>query len=257
MDSQDQPVEIEHRRMIIEAVKRFSSLAKSSTSRRETNKPFFSVLTKPSKTVMRPWPSAINTSHSVQQSIPIPNVFEADKSCGKDVSYHRSSIDNSEERSSFSSRGERDQEGMVNSAFLEERMNDVSDICDNLKDDSSFKPASSSQYYGQESSQQPSTSTTIETVVIDESIRPRINSCPKYLIRRDRSTSSSRKRKGNKWRPRIPLRFRRKTTDAIPTIETILSQTRSSPNLRNIEVQTNTVPSIRMDLYCKQDDSDL
>lgn len=132
LDGQEQPAEVEQRRVLAEAVKRFSSLAKGSTSRPELRKSFFPTLTKPSRPVMRPWPSTTSISRSVQQSTLTPAV-ETDNPWAKDSSLYRPQpVEDSEERqSNVSSQGETSQEGVVNTAFSGEKLKNVLDDRDN------------------------------------------------------------------------------------------------------------------------------
>jgi len=172
--------------------------------------------------------------------------------------HRRSSVEDSEGRPSVSSQGEKSQEGVVNSVFAEEKMDNIPDVCDcdNVEegdDGSTFSPSHRSRCR-QVSCQQSSTPETID--IGEPSSSSRINSSPKYLItRRNRSTSDSRK-KGIQWRSRLsgPLKFRRRTTDSIPTMSEVLSQTWSSPNLKNLEELAKTVPSITVNPPCKQEE---
>lgn len=251
LDSQEQsPAETE-RRAIIEAVRKFSSLAKSSASR--AGKPFFPVLTK-SPRPMRPWPSAVNLSRPVQTpstSMPIP-IVEAEDLWRKSL-HRRLSVEDSEGRPGVSLQGEKNQKGIVNSSFIEERVDDVSD-CDNIEEGDDDSGPSHGSRCRQISCQQSSTLETIDMSVIGEPSR--INSSPKYLIRRERPSSDSKK-KGIQWRSRLsgrPLKFRRRTTDSIPKVSEVLSHTWSSPNLRNLEEQAKAAQSVKDNLPCKQEE---
>lgn len=257
LDGQEQPpVEMEQRRIIVEGVvRKFSSLAKSSASR--AGKPFFPKPHRP----MRPWPSTANISRPVQTpsiSTPIPTSIvvtdpwrkDSFKSLGR-----RSSVEDSEGRPSVSSQGEKNQEGVANSAFTEESVDDV-DICDDTEegDDGSWSR------YRQVSCQQSPIPETIDMSVIggeSSSKRTEFSSSPKYLMtRRERSVSDSKKKKGIQWRSRLSgrsLKFRRRTTDSIPTADEILSQTWSSPNLRDLEEQVKAAQSVKVDPSCKQE----
>ncbi|XP_011687186.1 PREDICTED: bestrophin-4-like [Wasmannia auropunctata] len=261
LDGQEQPpAETEHRRVIVEAVRKFSSLARSSASR---------VLTKSPRPVLRPWPSAANISRPVQvASIPTPipssaSIVETADPWRKDSfkSLHRRpSVEDSDGRPSVSSQGEKNQEGVVNSAFAEEKVDNISDICDcdDIEEDDDDGPSYRSRCR-QTSCQQSSTPEMIDMSVIGgEPSHSSVKSSPKYLVtRRDRSSSDSRKNRGIHWRPRLsgkPLKFRRRTTDSIPTVGEILSQTWSSPNLRDLEEQAKTVQSVKFDTSCKQEE---
>lgn len=232
LDGQEQlPAETEQRRVIVETVRKFSSLAKSSASR--AGKSFFS---KP-RPMLHPWPSTMNISRPGQTSsisTPIPTSvgIEATDPWRKDSFknlHHRSSVEDSEGRPSISSQGGKNQEGVANSAFAEESVNDI-DICD--CDDTEEGDDGSRSRYRQHSP----TPETIDMSVISGESSSRLSSSPKYLMtRRERSVSDSKKKKDIQWRSRLSgraLKFHRRTTDSIPTGDEILSQTWSSPNLR-------------------------
>jgi len=267
LDGQEQPAETEHRGVIVETVRKFSSLAKSSASR--TGKPFFPVLTKLSMPVIRPWPSATNISSLVQTSISTPIVatsvvVEAGDPWRKDSfkSLHRSSVEDSEGRPSVSSQGEKNQEGVANSAFAEERVNDISDICDcddiEKDNDDSWSDPSHRCRCRQASCQQSTLETIDMSAIGGEPSYLNIKNSPKYLMtRRGRSSSDSKKKKGIHWKSRLPgkpLKFRRRTTDCIPTVDEILNQAWSSPNLRNLEEQAKIAQSVKFDSSCKQEE---
>lgn len=271
LDGQEQPpapAETEHRRVIIEAVRKFSSLAKSSASR--AGKSFFPSLTRSPKPVLRPWPSTANISHSVPTPIPtsIPTtvVVEAGDPWRKDSfrSLRRPSAEESLGRPSVSSQDEKNQEGVMNSAFAEERVDNMSDICDfdetEEDDDGSWSGPSHGSRCRQASYQQSSIrdSEAIDMSVIGgEPSRSSVKGSPRYLTtRRDRSTSDFRKKKGIHW-PRLSGKSskpRRRTTDSIPTVGEILTQTWSSPNLRNLEEQAKITQSVKVDPSCKQEE---
>lgn len=267
LDDQEQPIEVTHRRTIVEAVKKFSSLAKSSASRVDFRKPFLPG-PKSFKPVLQPWPSATNISRSVPLiQTPIPTSIEARSFLRRDSFkslHHQSSLEESDGRPSVSSQGEAYQDGVVNSAFAEEMLHDVSDICDcdgAEEGHEALESGLSHEYH--QCRQACQELPTLETLVINEPGQSRINNSSKYLmVKSDRSPSNSRKRKGIQWRPRVSsevLKFRRRTTDSIPTVNTTLTLTRSSPNLSNLQLeeQMKTL-SDKTDPSCKQkDDSKL
>lgn len=127
LDGQEQPVEVEQRRVLTEAVKKFSSLAKGSTTRPEHRKTFFPGLTKPSRPVMRLWPSAANISHPAQQSSFTPTILETDNSSTKDPSsYLPHPVEDSEgQQPSVSSQEETYQEGAMITGFSDEKLKNV------------------------------------------------------------------------------------------------------------------------------------
>ena len=267
LDGQEQlPAEPEQRRVIIEAVRKFSSLTKNSASR--AVKPFFPVLTKTPKPVLRPWPSVTNIQRpahiSSTPAISTSTVVEIEDPWAEDSfkSLHRRPSTDSEGQPSISSQSEKNQEGVVNSAFAEERVDNTSDICDydNAEegDNGSWFGPSHRSRCTRVSCQQSFTSETIDMPVIsDEPISlSSIKSSSKYLItRQNRSISDSRKKKSI-LRARLSGKLSncRRTTDSIPTVSTILSQTWSSPNLSNLEEQTKTAQNVQVgSSSCKQE----
>lgn len=207
---------------------------------------------------MHLWPSTTNISRpaqtSIQAPISTPIVLEAASPWRKDSfkSLRQSSMEDSEGRQpSVSSQSDRSQEGVVNSAFAEEKPHEVPDICDCDNAEEEYDN-SGSPYQREDSCQHLPIPEAIDMPVIGG--EPSHPSSPKYLmIKRDRSTSDSKKKKGIQW-PRLSGRpFRRRTTDNIPAINTMLSQTRSSPNLRNLE-ERKTARSVKLDPSCKQED---
>ncbi|XP_050452328.1 bestrophin-4-like [Cataglyphis hispanica] len=254
LDEQEQPLEMKHRHVIIEAARKFSALAKGSASR--AGKSFFPA-TKPSKSVMHPWPSTTNISHSAQTSIqaPIstPIVLEAGSPWKKDSfkSFRQSSMEDSEGRPSVSSQSDRNQEGVVNSAFIEEKLQDVPDICDCDNAEEEYDTSGSPTSCKDSCQHLPIPEVVDMPIIGGESSRP---SSLKYL-KRDRSTSDSKKKKGIQW-PRLSgksLKFRRRTTDNIPAISTMMNQTRSSPNLSNLE-ERKSAQNVKIDLSYKQEE---
>ncbi|XP_025153867.1 bestrophin-4 isoform X2 [Harpegnathos saltator] len=141
LDGQEQPIEAEQRRVLTETVKRFSSLAKGSTPRPELRKPFFPALAKSSKPVMRPWPSTVNISHPVQQSVFTPTVGESENPWAKDSNLSCPAEDSEGQQPGVSSQGEPDQEeGVVNTAFSRDRLKGSPDNCD--RDDTAERNSS-------------------------------------------------------------------------------------------------------------------
>lgn len=253
---------MEHRHVIAEAVKKFSSLAKGSGSRADFRKSFFPV-TKQSRPVLRPWPSATNISHPAQSSTPMPNIIEGNPWARDSFKtlYRRSSTD-SDRQPSVSSQDERSQEGVVNSAFIG-KLNDPSDmcICDEMEEEyEGSEPSHQCQCRQRIAGHQLPTPEMIGmSVIADEPSRPRADSYSKYWVtRRSRLSSGWRyqEEKGLQRRLRIPGKpFRRRTTDSIPKADTILNQTRSSPNLRQLEEQAKTTRSLKIDRSCKEEDN--
>ncbi|XP_029167552.1 bestrophin-4-like [Nylanderia fulva] len=255
LDGQEQPIEMEHRHIITEAVRKFSALAKGSATR--TGRPFYPVLTKLPRPVMQPWPSATNLEISrpaqtsiqspISTPISMPIVLETARkdSC---KSLRQSFTEDSEgRRPSVSSQSDRSQEGVVNSAFAEERLHQVSDIYD---DEEEEYEDSSPPHQHEDPCQHLTIPEAIDmSVIVGESNRA---SSPKYLmIKKDRSISDFKKKKSVHW-PRLSGRpFRRRTTDNIPAINTMLSQSRSSPNLRNLE---KTARNVKLDPSGKEED---
>lgn len=261
LDDQEQPIEMEQRRTIIEAVKKFSSLAKSSTSRIDFRKPFLPGL-KSSNPVLQPWPSATNISRPVPFfQTPSRTSMEAGSSLKRDSFKCRQSSTEESDGPSVSSQGSY-QSGVVNSAFAEERLHNVPDICDCDGAEEGHDALESDFSYQYQCRQADNELPILETidnrsVIGDEPSRSRLNSCPKYLMTRSNRSFDSKKRNGIHWRSRISgemLKFRRRTTDSIPKVSTILTPNRSSPNLSNLEEQMKTAPSVKTDPSCKQED---
>jgi len=173
--------------------------------------------------------------------------------------YRQSSADEFDGRFSVSSQDERYQDS-VSSAFAKERLRDVCD-CNIAEEGHDAVKSDLSQNQCRQTCQELPILETIDVSVTDgePSHRSRINSCPKYLMTKgDRSPDNSKKRKYIQWRPRTSdetLKFRRRTTDSIPTVNTILVPTRSSPNLSNLEEQMKTALNVKADPFCKQEEN--
>jgi len=251
LDGQEQPqVEME-RRVIVEAVRKFSSLAKGSASRTDFRKSFFPV-TKSPRPMLHPWPSTTSISRpvpstTVLEGAPWKNSFKS----------RQSSIEDSDGLPSVSSQDERNQEGVVNSAFTGER-SDICD-CDQIEEDLEETDLPQCRCGQRISCHHSPVPEMIHMSVIDsEPNRPRVDNHSRHSARRNWLTPDCRhqREKGLQWRFRIPGKpFRRRTTDSVPTMDVILSQTRSSPNLRNLEEQAKAARrSLKIDRSCKQED---
>jgi len=204
--------------------------------------------------MLAPWPSTTSISHSVQPS----TVFEAAPWKKNSFKSHQSSVEDSDGLPSVSSQDERNQEGVVNSTFVSE-MSDTYD-CDEMEEE--FEETDLPQCRcGQRISCQSHlpVSEMINMSVIDsDPNRPRVDNYSRYLARRNCLTPGCRHQdeKGVQWRLRIPGKpFRRRTTENIPTMDVILNQTRSSPNLMYLEEQAKAARrSLKIDRSCKQED---
>ncbi|XP_014467642.1 PREDICTED: bestrophin-4-like [Dinoponera quadriceps] len=141
LDGQEQPAEGEQRRVLVEAVKKFSSLAKGPTSRPELKKSFFPVLTKSSRPVMRPWPSTTSISRHAQPSAFTPTIVETDP-WANDSSQNspNSAEDPEEQQPSVSSQGETSQEGVANTAFSSDKLKNIPDDRDDTVERHSSEP---------------------------------------------------------------------------------------------------------------------
>jgi len=270
LDDQEQPVEMEQRRLT-EPVKKFSSFAKSSASRIDFRKSFLPGLKSPTKPVLQPWPSATNISRSVPFiQTPFPTSIEAEFSLRRDSfksMYHRSSVEESDGRPSISSQDERYEDSIVNSMFAKEKLYDVPDIydCDNAEKGHDALESGLSRCQCKQVCQELPILRTINTSVTDgEPSRivdshTRINNSKYLMAKSDRSPDKNfRKRKSIQWRPRISgetLKFRRRTTDSIPKMNTTLIPTRSTPNLSNLEEPIKTALNIKTDPFYEQEDN--
>lgn len=250
---------MEQRRVIIEAVKKFSSLAKKgSASRADFRKSFFPV-TKHTQPMVRPWPSTTNISYPAQSSISTSIEGSPSRKDSFKSLHRQSSTEDSDGRPSVSSQSERNQEGVINSAFTGEKPDDTPGICDCDKEGEKSDPSYQCQCGQRVARHQPSIPETIDMSVIDsEPNRPRVNSHSRYLVTRRSKLSPSwrnQEERSVQWRLRIPGKpFRRRTTDSVPRMDTILSQTKSSPNLRNLEEQARITRSLKTERSCKQED---
>jgi len=203
--------------------------------------------------VLAPWPSTTSISHSVQPS----TVFEGALWKKNSFKSHQSSMEDSDGLPSVSSQDERNQEGVVNSAFTGE-MSDTYD-CDEMGEELEETDLPQCRCGQRISCRHLPVSEMIDMSVIDgESNRSRIDNYSRYLARRNCLTPGCRHQdeKGVQWRLRIPGKpFRRRTTENIPTMDVILNQTRSSPNLRYLEEQAKAAKrSLKIDRSCKQED---
>ncbi|KAG7202965.1 hypothetical protein KM043_010102 [Ampulex compressa] len=220
MDIQESPTDVEQpeqRRVITEAVKRFSALARSSTPRIDQNrKPFFPVIKAP-RVILQPWPSATNVAKMGKQTIDSPAVSDdvnpwTRKPCRTILEATRLQAQEEEAPRSF-----------VNSAFDRETSREE-------------KEARREEGSPVEVGQCLQLEVPDDLPYIDEPAKPRPNT--KLLVRRQKSNGSLRKKRSLQWKQIIedrPGRFRRRTTDAIPTVEKVIPLTMSSPNLRDLD----------------------
>ncbi|XP_043503284.1 bestrophin-4-like [Polistes fuscatus] len=236
LDNQEQQGEIEQgepqRRRLTGAIKKFSTMARHGTPRIDSNrKPFFP-LTKASKIWLQPWPSATNLSRTNRsRELDTPAVFTAPQILCvppiSDVSYSTDESKDQENRKGFS-----------NNAFFHENVDDRyiededDDTAENVKDVDRFQRLVSTDTTESSDAQ-------IEEIDLPN-FRETIESYPKHLLQRHSSSGSSDK-KGVHWKVderRPSLLARRKTVHNVPTsLQIIIPQARSSPNLTNIEVE--------------------
>ncbi|XP_011298635.1 bestrophin-4 [Fopius arisanus] len=162
---------------------------------------FFPFSQKPQPSI-RPWPSATNLEESTL-------TYPSTKDNGESTTDHSLSIQSPPPyitvRSGSQDDPSEEPQGFFNSAFSQELSEDLSEL-----NDVSIKNANES---------------------------PKTRSAPKFLVRRQGSVGSGRKRKGIRWkRPLDTHVSRRRTVDCIPSAKKIISQTSSTPDLKSFTV---------------------
>ncbi|KAI4486914.1 hypothetical protein M0802_012233 [Mischocyttarus mexicanus] len=241
LDNQEQQLqtlgEIEQgdqqRRRLTGAMKKFSAMARHGTPRIDSNrKPFFPIA-KASKIWLQPWPSATNLSRinrprgspdtpaplNAPQILCVPPV--SDVSC--------KTTDESEDQ----------EKGFANTAFFHEDVDNQyiedqeEDNSNNVKNVDRFE-----RFVSTDTAE--SSDPQIEEIDLSN-FREIIESCPKYLLQRHSSSGSSDNKKGVHWKideRRPSLLARRKTVHSVPTtLQIIIPQAKSSPNLTSIDVE--------------------
>ncbi|KAK2576473.1 hypothetical protein KPH14_005804 [Odynerus spinipes] len=225
------------RRRLTGAMKKFSAIAKYATPRIDPNrKPFFPAA-KTTKISLQPWPSATNLSRTNRHRAPdTPAPINASNILyvppALEISFHDDADD----------QGNHD--GFDNSAFFHEDVGDR--YIEDQDDDQERIPKDIVKFEcGDPKDTSEGSDEQMEGIDLSsfrETIEQRSESCPKHLFQRQRSSSGSSDKKGVHWKAetgrRPSLLARRKTVHSVPTsLQIVIPQARSSPNLSNIEVE--------------------
>lgn len=230
----------QHRRLT-GAMRKFSAIARHANPRIDSNrKPFFAAIKTP-KILLQPWPSATNLSGINRHRDPdTPAPFNAPKILCVPPALQISFTNEAEDREN--------RDGFDNSAFFHEDVDDryIEDQDDDntmgrLKNVKRFVLGDTSEYSDEQ----------IEAIDLSrfrETIERRSESFSKYSPQRQRSSTGPGDKKGVHWRTderRPSLLARRKTIHTVPTsLQIIIPQARSSPNLTNIEVEDKQVEKL-------------
>ncbi|KAF7394945.1 hypothetical protein HZH66_008119 [Vespula vulgaris] len=185
---------------------------------------------------LQPWPSATNLSRINRHRGPdTPAPFNAPKILCVPSALQISFSDETEDQEN--------REGFDNSAFFHEDVDDRyiedqdADTIEKLRNVNRFK-----RFVLTDTSE--CSDAQIEAIDLPrfrETIEQKSESFFKYLPQRQRSSTESSDKKGVHWRideRRPSLLARRKTIHSVPTsLQIVIPQARSSPNLTNIEVE--------------------
>lgn len=244
-ESQAEPVQPEQKRIIMDAVRKFSALAKYPTPRiDQTRKPFFA-LPKTPRVFLQPWPSATSLSRQGRQFADTPTIPDSEMNPWREhplKTFYPPTLQISSSSTQAPETPE-SQDGVVNSGFPTEHAKDTHDCGSESRSDSLRSDVFQFQCQGNVCQAGPTPSETVATLSAEESVRPRLNSCPKYLVKRHRSVGESCRRKAIRWKQMMDnqMKLRRRTADNIPyPAQDVLSHARSSPNLRNAEENSQT-----------------
>ncbi|KAL2728498.1 bestrophin-4-like isoform X1 [Vespula squamosa] len=218
------------------AMRKFSAIARHANPRIDSNrKPFFAAIKTP-KIWLQPWPSATNLSRINRHRGPdTPAPFNAPKILCVPSALQISFTDEPEDQEN--------REGFDNSAFFHEDIDDR--YIEDQDDDTIEKLRNVNQFKRFVLTDTPESSDAqIEAIDLPrfrETIEQKSESFFKYLPQRQRSSSGSSDKKAVHWRideRRPSLLARRKTIHSVPTsLQIVIPQARSSPNLTNIEVE--------------------
>ncbi|XP_054010535.1 bestrophin-4-like isoform X1 [Hylaeus anthracinus] len=193
--------------VITGAMKKFSSLTKHSTSRIDlTRKPFFTV-TKSPKVILQPSSSTSNVSRPMRQIVDTPIVYAGDISPWKE--YRPSALC---------------------PPSLDVLIADHPPDIDTNTNDSPHSDTCQSECHHVGASHLQLPETNVPTLVQPT---PRLKS-PKFLVRRHKSMEVTKK-KGIQWKQIMKPLHRRTSYEAPSPVEEVLCQTRSSPNLKHLE----------------------
>lgn len=218
------------------AMRKFSAIARHTNPRIDSNrKPFFAAIKTP-KIWLQPWPSATNLSRINRHRGPdTPAPFNAPKILCVPSALQISFSDETEDQEN--------REGFDNSAFFHE---DVDDRYIEDQDDDTIEKLRNVNRFKRFVLTDTSECSDAQIEAIDlprfrETIEQKSESFFKYLPQRQRSSTESSDKKGVHWRideRRPSLLARRKTIHSVPTsLQIVIPQARSSPNLTNIEVE--------------------
>ncbi|XP_043671896.1 bestrophin-4-like isoform X2 [Vespula pensylvanica] len=185
---------------------------------------------------LQPWPSATNLSRINRHRGPdTPAPFNAPKILCVPSALQISFSDETEDQEN--------REGFDNSAFFHE---DVDDRYIEDQDDDTIEKLRNVNRFKRFVLTDTSECSDAQIEAIDlprfrETIEQKSESFFKYLPQRQRSSTESSDKKGVHWRideRRPSLLARRKTIHSVPTsLQIVIPQARSSPNLTNIEVE--------------------
>lgn len=194
-------------------MKRFSGISKCSSPRLDNIRKVFQPARQSSRVSLQPWPSATNLYNSLNTEALAEG--KTSPTFLKPATVERtrrlsSQSDLSLEVPTIIELPDDPRQGIVNSAFSQERVD--------------FEVG------GEE---QPSS--TCRDNQFDVKLRQLADSRqwppPKYLVRRQKSMGSCRKKKGVRWKSALDGKFRRKTVDSLPRVDIAMAQARSSPDL--------------------------
>ncbi|XP_024940214.1 uncharacterized protein LOC107267237 isoform X2 [Cephus cinctus] len=273
LDIQEIPAEGEQgeRRSLADTVKKYSAKTKCSTPRVESQnrKPFFG-LAKAARVNLQPWPSATNLTHFRTSQTRETSLSPTTARREPELMQQRKNSLKLKVPTQYKGGEEHmknDYQGVVNSAFSQERLINVElakeDATSSQCNASNFNDRKHSMCQSQRSYEnicQHVACRDIPAIEIFECPRrPRLHSCPKYLVRRQRSVGSSRK-KSVRWKPVTvdgagDSIIRRRTIDSVPTVKRMIVQAKSSPELSNLGSILSTTGNERH-AQVKEDEKD-
>lgn len=194
-----------------DAVKRFSGLSKCSSPRLDNRKMFIPAR-QSSRVSLQPWPSATNLYNSLNSDTTTEGktspTFLKPETVDERTRRLSSQSDLSLEVPTIMGLADDLRRGIINSAFSQERVD--------------FEVG------GEESGTSRANQFDVQLRQLADS---RHGPPPKFLVRRQRSMGSCRKKKGVRWKSALDGKFRRKTVDCLPRVEIALAQAKSSPDL--------------------------
>nr|XP_033333072.1 bestrophin-4-like [Megalopta genalis]XP_033333073.1 bestrophin-4-like [Megalopta genalis]XP_033333074.1 bestrophin-4-like [Megalopta genalis]XP_033333075.1 bestrophin-4-like [Megalopta genalis]XP_033333076.1 bestrophin-4-like [Megalopta genalis] len=211
IDQMEQPPKV-----FTEVTKKFPSLGKYSTLRFDPNRKPFYTITKSPKTLIQSPSSTFNLSHPTRQIIDTPIVYAGDINPWKEYS-EASNLPMFEVVTP-------DQSPEI------EKQCDPEKFFDNYKANTEDSPhAATSQSLGHSMSHLQLPDTNI-SAISKTALKTR---SPRYVIRRHRSMEAPQKQH-IQWTQMMRTQ-RRRITDDIPPVEVIMLETKSSPNLNQLD----------------------